>query len=378
MGVSRQKRDTEDTLKLISFLIERNPFEDGNLRNIATGEVADEKVNVDQAQAMGEVILEKISGQLVYSYSFTKKGMPITMASKSSVNTGKNIVEIDPNLLLQRLAALSQQEVDKKDIFSYELCSFPASLFVSSVLPRLANKATLADYLWTLLENDDHNTCFDDQHVHFVIDGGALLHKLLWPKEETYSCLCILYCDYLKRKYGNPTIVFDGYISGASINDATHPRRNKKIARSILFQPEMRMAFKKDEFLANEGNKQRFIDLLSQHITKAGMDVFHAVADADSLIVKTAVELAQHKETCIIGDDTDLLIIAIDYVYKSKEINNLYILNEPRTTKKERIWPIQKLVATLGVVKCKHILFAHAFLGCDNLSFIRFRKTTSN
>ena len=71
MGVSRQKRDTEDTLKLISFLIERNPFEDGYLRNIATGEVADEKVNVDQAQAMGEVILEKITGQLVYSYSFT-------------------------------------------------------------------------------------------------------------------------------------------------------------------------------------------------------------------------------------------------------------------------------------------------------------------
>ena len=214
MGVSRQKRDTEDTLKLISFLIERNPFEDGNLRNIAIGEVADEKVNVDQAQAMGEVILEKISGQLVYSYSFTKKGMPITMASKSSVNTGKNIVEIDPNLLFQRLAALLQQEVDKKDIFSYELCSFPASLFVSSVLPRLANKANLADYLWTLLENDDHNTCFDDQHVHFVIDGGALLHKLLWPKEETYSCLCILYCDYLKRKYGKPTIVFDGYMWG--------------------------------------------------------------------------------------------------------------------------------------------------------------------
>ena len=57
MGVSRQRRDTEDTLKLISFLTERNPFEDGNLRNIATGEVADEKVNVDQAQGMGDAIL---------------------------------------------------------------------------------------------------------------------------------------------------------------------------------------------------------------------------------------------------------------------------------------------------------------------------------
>ena len=43
----------------------------------------------------------------------------------------------------------------------------------------------------------------------------------------------------------------------------------------------MKMTFKKDEFLANEGNKHRFIDLFSQHITKAGTNVFHAVADAD-------------------------------------------------------------------------------------------------
>ena len=99
------------------------------------------------------------------------------------------------------------------------------------------------------------------------------MHKLLWPKDETYSCLCISYCDYLKRKYRKPTLVFDGYQSGGSIKDATHLIGNKKISRSILFQPEMKMTFKKDEFLANEGNKQRFIDLLSQHITNTGMDV---------------------------------------------------------------------------------------------------------
>ena len=59
-------------------------------------------------------ILEIITGLLVYSYSFIKKGMPITMASKSAVNTGSKIVEFDLNLLFQRLAALLQQEVDKK------------------------------------------------------------------------------------------------------------------------------------------------------------------------------------------------------------------------------------------------------------------------
>ena len=40
--------------------------------------------------------------------------MPITMTSKSAVNTGNKIIEFDLNLLFQILAALLQQEVDKK------------------------------------------------------------------------------------------------------------------------------------------------------------------------------------------------------------------------------------------------------------------------
>ena len=127
-----------------------------------------------------------------------------------------------------------------------------------------------------------------------------------------------MYSHYLKNKYGNPTVVFDGYETGHTIKDAAHIRRNSKVSKTVLFQPDMVFNGQKDEFLANENNKQRFISLLSDHMKTEGMVAFHAPADADTLIVQTAVDSAECHDTCIIGDDTDLLIIAIDKTIKSK------------------------------------------------------------
>ena len=72
-------------------------------------------------------------------------------------------------------------------IFSYELCVFPAALFVSPILPRLPNKASLALYMWNLIDEGDRDIHFHANDVHFVLDGGALLHKLVWPKDYSYN-----------------------------------------------------------------------------------------------------------------------------------------------------------------------------------------------
>ena len=103
-----------------------------------------------------------------------------------------------------------------------------------------------------------------------------------------------------------------------------------------------------NEFLANEDNKQRFIHLLSDHIKQEGMSALHAKSDADTLIVQTAaVDLAESQDTCIIGDDTDLLIIAVDKTIKAQgKLKTVYLKNKKRrlSNKQDRIWPIQLLV----------------------------------
>ena len=138
-------------------------------------------------------------------------------------------------------------------------------------------------------------------------------------------------------------------MNGPNIKDSTHIRRSKKTGKDILFQPEMKISGKKDEFLTNEFNKQRFINLLSQMIVNSGINVLHAISDADTLIVETAIKLAKQKDTCIIESDTNLLILSVNSVHKSNNLKKLYI-SETKSNSQERTWLIQELINKLGDV----------------------------
>lgn len=51
-----------------------------------------------------------------------------------------------------------------------------------------------------------------DDNVLFVIDGGFLLHRVVWPSNVKYGSIFYLYITYVKRHYGlNCIVVFDGY-----------------------------------------------------------------------------------------------------------------------------------------------------------------------
>ena len=86
MSPSRVSRDWKDVKTVIQFLKERNPFDFGDaLCNIANGVHAHTSVNADNAQAVGESIMEKMVGVKVSDYSFKRKEQVITLASKAAV-----------------------------------------------------------------------------------------------------------------------------------------------------------------------------------------------------------------------------------------------------------------------------------------------------
>ena len=60
-------------------------------------------VDVDNAKAVGKGILDGMKGQSVVEYTFRRKNQAITMDIKSSVKIDGNTVQIDPQLLFQRL-----------------------------------------------------------------------------------------------------------------------------------------------------------------------------------------------------------------------------------------------------------------------------------
>lgn len=46
-----------------------------------------------------------------------------------------------------------------------------------------------------------------------VVDGGYLLHRVLWPTNQTFGYICdTYYVSYVKQHFGEKSIiVFDGY-----------------------------------------------------------------------------------------------------------------------------------------------------------------------
>ena len=71
----------------------------------------------------------------------------------------------------------------------------------------------------------------------------------------------------------------------------------------------MSLNIKKEDFLSNNENKQRFINFLGDSLETTGCEVHHAKDDADLLIVQTAIKVVSQRNVILAGDDTDLLVL---------------------------------------------------------------------
>jgi len=127
------------------------------------------------------------------------------------------------------------------------MCSYPPALFDSSLPPRQANKPALADAIWTIAKNSQ--TGGPTGNVHFVLDGGALLQCVPWPRGITYDAICSFYVQYVANKYGKATVVFDGYQNGPSTKYGTHQRQAGAYGPTVNFDCTMIAKLKKKSFL---------------------------------------------------------------------------------------------------------------------------------
>ena len=126
---------------------------------------------------------------------------------------------------------------------------------------------------------------------------------------------------------------------------------------------------KKEEFLANKENKQKFIHLLGDKLRQSGCSTIHAEGDGDLLIVQTAIQSSRSIATVLVGDDTNLLVLLCHHA--EMNANEVFFKHEPKQRSKTRkTWNIKRTKTSLGANVCENILFAHAILGCDTTSRI--------
>ena len=369
-GKSRIDRDYKDSQTFLSFLIERNPFcEDKLLRNIETGVTSDPSVNVHKATEVGNNILQAMVGKNAFDYSFKKSEQVVTPTTAPSVTLDGEKVHVDPQLLFQRLTAAAQRSAeDIAQVFTYELCSVPSSLFDSAGFIRDPQKPALADAIWAMGDCSCAEPFSED--IQFVLDGGSLVQRVPWTRGTTFSTICNAYVNYVRGKYHDAVVVFDGYRSGPTTKDTAHLRRTKGITGAkVYFNENTPFKTKKEQFLSNSENKQELIFMLSRFLEANGCKTVHAPSDADVLIVKTAVECAENREVVVIGEDTDLLVLLC--YHTSLEVNKIFFKSEPKqrlSSKSLRVWDIKKTKQLLGPNVCHILPFIHALTGCDTTS----------
>ena len=246
-------------------------------------------------------------------------------------------------------------------VFSHKLCTFPPRLFATEELLLAAEtKSELAKSIPSLEDPASSNR--DD--MKYVIDGGMLMHRITWKVGSSFTDICASYVSFLS-KYPQCTVVFDGYRN--STKDMAHKVRSKNLSCSnITVELSTCLTVKKAQCLSNPGNKQRFIDLLSEYLIRSGFSCLNAQSDADVLICRTAVTLLQTKcNVTVVGDDIDLLVILIDMT-RNLSLNRWKIFLSNKTN----IYDLKYVITSLGVKGASSILLLHSFTGCDTVSRI--------
>ena len=377
---ARKNRDKKDVDKMTYFFTKFDPFkQDLTLRCITTGVVAHSSVNVDDAHAIGIRILEEMTGKEVDEYTFPVSLKVKTLTIRPPVTIGGKQVNIDPQLLFQRLSlsTTTQTESGRTKSFCLELCSYAPNLFDNKLMMRTGAKNELADALWNEAKRENikvKSENYEDpskKNIRHIVDGGSLIHRIPWTKKVmTWGKLLDIYVQYVIRVYGtNTAVVFDNYPEIPTTKDEAHIRRaGTSTSTNVRIQENLTVDISENAFLVNKANAKKLIMLLSKRLTEAGIKCSHAKADADRLITLSALECAKDYETVVHAEDTDVLILLLHMATRNlKDIIFIPHLKKA-SKKKKRLWPIQDIQESLGDNLCRRLLLIHAYSGCDTTS----------
>uniref|UniRef100_A0A8D8YJ99 Uncharacterized protein n=1 Tax=Cacopsylla melanoneura TaxID=428564 RepID=A0A8D8YJ99_9HEMI len=273
---------------------------------------------------------------------------------------------VDRLTLLQQICITNQTEEHLKNIFQYELAPHPMSLFTEDGI-RKGTKSTLYDAAFTPLHQGQVNL---GRRRSSVIDGGHLLHKVVWSRStrlDTFQTVCRMYVTYVKRRFGSSvTVVFDGYptdVSYQSTKSAERSRRALLHASSpFVFSSTTPVTVTQDSFLSNDINKANLINMLTIEMSANNIEVRQATEDADVMIVQTAIAKAPDYDSVIItGDDVDILVLLT--ALASSPNSNIYFQKSGKGNGPSLLYS-----AASCKIDPKDILFLHAMSGCDTTS----------
>ncbi|KAJ8896091.1 hypothetical protein PR048_001433 [Dryococelus australis] len=194
------------------------------------------------------------------------------------------------------------------------------------------------------------------------MDGGFLLHIVKWNVGTKYSSICEQYVSYLINHYGtNYAVVFYGY---EDVNSTKHAeqkyRGTSKTSVDVNFYENMLTTVQQENFLANEKNKTKLIELLVETLTARGIEVSTATRDTDGSIVRWGLnKVTSHSSVVVIGEDVDLLVLLTAITPPDR---NVYFMKPGRGNIEDKVYSTRQLQE---LPFSGSILFIHSFTRCD-------------
>ena len=107
---------------------------------------------------------------------------------------------------------------------AYKLAPQPPSVFKDGMMRKPVKSA-----LGVVLKSFTTQQYYRQENSIFVVDGGHLLQRVVWPQPSTYGGVCQSYMSYTLKHYGaGSTVVLGGYGSTNSTKVAEQRRRAQK------------------------------------------------------------------------------------------------------------------------------------------------------
>ena len=225
MRPSRITRDEADTKKLCDWFLKYPPFRKTNvIMSLSSKLVGEKGVNCHIARDIGKKAMLKVVGENFQDVKFERKTKVVSLSSTVRTFTvGNRQVTIDLLTLFHRICVLKQSDKEMKNFFTYELSPFPMSLFTQEGM-RKGNKSSFyAAFQPVNIDESRGKTKF------VVVDGGHLLHKVVWPNHSSFELIAARYVKYLEARYGqNIAVVFDGYPTEPDQKLTKRSERNRR------------------------------------------------------------------------------------------------------------------------------------------------------
>ena len=112
-----------------------------------------------------------------------------------------------------------------------------------------SKKTDLANFIWKHFATDVDRHLAPNCGCMYVVDGGALLYRVTWPRPADYAKILESYVKYVRANYNEAIIVFDGYENEPSTKGMTQMRRSgSATVPKVVFEEKNAVSLKRDVF----------------------------------------------------------------------------------------------------------------------------------